>query len=74
MNNIIEKYEIEDCVFESEIYIALNNSFIFKTYILLHKAFKELDSEIFDGIEIDKPLMIYANKHDCETMNIYAFE
>ena len=74
LKNLLEKYEIEDYIIDSDIYQALNNSFKFKTYILLHKAIDELGIKILDGIEIEKPLMIYGNEHDCEPINIYAFE
>ncbi|WP_262885916.1 hypothetical protein [Algibacter sp. L1A34] len=40
----------------------------------MHKAFDELGIRILDGIEIEKPIMIYGNEHDCEPINIYAFE
>ncbi|WP_370390457.1 hypothetical protein [uncultured Winogradskyella sp.] len=74
LNNVLEKFEIDDYIIESDIYQALNNSFKFKTYIILHKAFDELGIKILDGIEIEKPVMIYGNEHDCEPINIYAFE
>ncbi len=74
LNDIVEQYEIEDCIFESEIYQALKNAYIFKTYILLHKAFDELGTKLLDGIEIIKPLMVYGCEHDCEVINIYVFE
>tara|TARA_R110001583_G_scaffold60219_14_gene179049 strand:- start:129 stop:860 length:732 start_codon:yes stop_codon:yes gene_type:complete len=73
-NNIAEKYEIDDCIYESDIYEALKNAYIFKTYILLHKAFDSLGITLFDGIEIEKPFMIYGNEHDCEPISIYSFE
>jgi hypothetical protein len=74
LNSVLEKYGIEDYIIESDIYQALNNSFKFTTYILLHKAFEELGTKFLDGIEIEKPLMIYGNEHDCEPINIYVFE
>lgn len=74
LNNVLEKFEIDDYIIESDIYQALNNSFKFKTYILLHKAFDELGIKILDGIDIEKPVMVYGNEHDCEPINIYAFE
>ncbi len=74
LNSVLEKLEIDDYIIESDIYQSLNNSFKFKTYILLHKAFDELGIKIFDGIEIEKPIMIYGNEHDCEPINIYALE
>lgn len=73
-NNIIEQYEIDDYIFESDLYLALKDAYIFKTYILLHKAFDELGFKIFDGIEIEKPLMVYGNQHDCEPISVYMFE
>ncbi|GFD92839.1 hypothetical protein KUL156_49140 [Alteromonas sp. KUL156] len=73
-NNTIEQYGIDDYIFESDIYLALKDAYIFKTYILLHKAFDGLGNKIFDGIEIEKPLMIYGSEHDCEAINIYMFE
>lgn len=74
LNNVLEKFEIDDYIMESDIYQSLSNSFKFKTYILLHKAFNELGIKILDGIDIEKPVMIYGNEHDCEPINIYAFE
>lgn len=74
LNDVLEKFELGDYIIESNIYQALNNSFKLKTYIILHKAFDELGIKILDGIEIEKPVMIYANEHDCEPVNIYAFE
>ncbi len=74
LNRIIEKYEIDNYILASDIYLALNDAYRFKTYCLLHKAFDALGIEIFDGIDIEKPLMIYGNEHDCETISLYAFE
>lgn len=74
INKILEDLDIYDQVWDTELYQGLLNSIKFKTYLLLHKAFNEIEMKAFDGIEIEKPLMIYGNEHDCESINIYAFE
>lgn len=72
--SILEEFEIDDLIMETDIYQALHNAYIFKTYILLHKAFDQLGITLLDGIEIEKPVMVYGNEHDCEQMSIYVFE
>ncbi|MFV9482310.1 hypothetical protein ACNI3T_00655 [Christiangramia sp. ASW11-125] len=74
LENTIEKFEVDDYVFDSGTYQALRNSIIYKTYILLHKALNNLGPEIFNGLNIKKPLMIYGNEHDCEPISIYVLE
>lgn len=74
INEILEEMDIYDQVWDTELYQGLLNSVKFKTYLLLNKAFDEIGVQAFDGIEIEKPLMIYGNEHDCESINIYAFE
>jgi hypothetical protein len=74
LNEILEDLDIYDQVYETELYKSLQNSVKFKTYLLLNKAFDEIGIKAFDGIEIEKPLMIYGNEHDCESINIYAYE
>ncbi len=74
INDILEELDIYDIVWSTELYQYLLNSLKFKTYLLLHKAFDQIGIKEFNGIEIEKPLMIYGNEHDCEAINIYAYE
>ena len=74
INEILEDLDIYDQVCETKLYQNLLNCVKFKTYLLLNKAFNEIGINAFDGIEIEKPLMIYGNEHDCESINIYAYE
>ncbi len=70
----LEETEIFDDIFESDFYQNIRNSYIFKTYLLLNKAFSENKKELFNGLNIKKPLFIYGNEHDCEKINIYSYE
>ena len=70
----LEEADIYDDIFETDFYQNIRNCFIYKTYILLNKAFKQIESEIFKDLDIKKPLFIYGNEHDCEYMNIYCYE
>ena len=45
-----------------------------KAYILLHEVFKEIGDELFKRLPVKKPLFIYGNEHDCESMNIFVYE
>ena len=74
LNEILEDLDVFDQLMETKMYQHLLKSYIYKTYILLHKAFEQIDINNFKGIEIEKPLYIYGNEHDCEKMNIYVFE
>lgn len=73
-DKLVEEYEIEDVVFDSNAYQALKDAYTFKTYILINKALDDLGAEILKGIKVDKPLIIYGNEHDCEPISIYIFE
>ena len=73
-NEILEGLDIYFQVWETELYQSLLNTIRFKTYLFLHDAFDQIGIKAFKGIEIEKPLMIYGNEHDCEPINIYAFE
>ena len=70
----LEEAEIYDDVFETEFYQNLRNCYIFKTYLFLNQAFNIVEAELFSGLNIKKPLLVYGNEHDCEKMNIYCYE
>ena len=74
IKEILEDLDLDQLIWESELYQNLQNSVKFKTYLLLNKAFEEIGVESFKGIEIEKPLMIYGNEHDCEPINIFSYE
>lgn len=74
LNEILEENEVFDQILDTDLYQNLSNSLKFKTYLLVHEAFKQLGIEIFNGIEIKIPLYIYGNEHDCEAINIFVFE
>jgi hypothetical protein len=74
LNKVLDELDIFDEIWETTLYQSLLNSIKYKTYLLLHEAFDQIGIKAFNGIEIEKPLMIYGNEHDCESINIYAFE
>ena len=72
--NLLEEVNIYDEIFETELFQSIRNCLISKTYILLNKALKLVEIEIFENLNIKKPLFIYGNEHDCEYTNIYCLE
>lgn len=74
LDEILEDLDIYDEVWDSTLYQGLLNSVKFKTYLFLNEAFDQIGIESFKGIEIEKPLFIYGNEHDCEAINIFVFE
>lgn len=74
LNQILEDLDVYDSILDTEFYQNLSDSIKFKTYLLLHEAFNQIGIEAFKGIEIEKPLFIYGNEHDCEAINIFIFE
>jgi len=72
--NYVEEHEVEDFIFESRGYKHIKNSVLLFTYIIVHEVFEDFGSKIFREINRKKTLMIYGNEHDCESINIYAFE
>ena len=74
LEKYLEEAEIFDDIFETDFYQNLRNSYIYKTYLLMNKAFKQNQGELFSGLNIKKPLFIYGNEHDCEKINIYSYE
>jgi len=73
-NDVLEELEIWDDIVETDFYKNIENSYRLKTNLILHDAFDNIGLEAFQGIDIKKPLSIYGNEHDCEAINIYAFE
>lgn len=74
LNELIEQYEIDDIIYDSEIYEAISRAYQYRTYILLNKALNELGPELFDGMNIKTPFMIYGHQHGCKQVSIYVFE
>lgn len=74
LNEILEDLDIFDQILDTEFYQTLQKSIKFKTYLLLHEAFNQIGIEVFNGINIQFPLYIYGNEHDCEAINICVFE
>jgi len=77
-----DKTFIENTLFNIDTYGEISSSNLFKntiatikykTYLLLNQSFNELPVDVFDGIPIEKPLMIYGNEHDCEPINIFCY-
>lgn len=73
-NTHLEELELMDIVWYATIYQGLKNAYRYKTSLLLFEAFEQIPLEAFSGIPIQLPLLIYANEHDCEQMNVYAYE
>lgn len=73
LNEQLEDLDVFDALATTDTYNYLLNSYLFKTYLLLFKAFDNIMIEEFEGINIEKPLFIYGNEHDCEPMNIYIY-
>ncbi|NJB36626.1 MULTISPECIES: hypothetical protein [Flavobacteriaceae] len=72
-DQILDELNIFYQIIDTELYHNLSDSYRYKTYLFLYETFDELSIEIFEGIPIEKPLMIYGNEHDLEAINIYAF-
>lgn len=70
----IEDLELDNCVLSSEIYTNLSEMYIYQTYLLLHETLEEVGEELFTGIDIEKPLMIYGNEHDCGAISVFVYE
>jgi hypothetical protein len=71
---IVEEVGLDNYIFDSELYDSLSNMYRYKTYLLLHFAFKDIDLDVFKGIKIKKPFYVFANEHDCEVSNIFIFD
>ena len=74
LEECLEEAEIFHDVFETDFYQSLRNSYIYKTYLLLNKAFELNKGELFNGLDIKKPLFIYGHEHDCEKINVFCYE
>lgn len=73
-NSILESLELDNYILETNFYECLAESYKYKIYLLLNKAFEQIREEEFNTINIKKPLYIYANEHDCPPINIYIFD
>lgn len=74
LERLLDELELSDMLMNSEIYDALNQSYHFKTFLLLHEAFNRISLSVFQGIPIKLPLFIYGNEHDCSEMNVFIYE
>ena len=74
LEEYLEEAKIYDDVSETDFYQNLRNCYIFKTYLLLNKAFKLNQEELFSDLDIKKPLFVYGNQHDGEKINIFCYE
>nr|WP_294932775.1 hypothetical protein [uncultured Flavobacterium sp.] len=72
-NSILENLEVDNYILETDFYQFLVESYKYKIYLLLNKAFEQITEEEINLINIKKPLYIYANEHDCPPINIYLF-
>jgi hypothetical protein len=70
---MIEKLELDNYISSSNFYECLKESYKYKIYLLLSQAFNQIGIEVFDGINVKKPLYIYGKEHDCEAINIITF-
>lgn len=73
LQDSLEKANIFDETFDTEIFQCIKKSYIYKTYLLLNKAFELNKDKLFADLEIKKPLHIYGHEHDCEKINIYCY-
>lgn len=73
-NSILEELELDNYIMDSIFYESLTQVYIYKVFLLLNKTFQQLESNIFEGINIHRPFYIYGNEHDCEASNIYVFK
>ncbi|TCN56440.1 hypothetical protein D0809_15000 [Flavobacterium circumlabens] len=73
-NSILEELELDNYLLDSTFYESLTQVYIYKVFLLLNKTFQQLESKIFEGINIHRPFYIYGNEHDCEASNIYVFK
>lgn len=73
-NSILENLEVDNYILETNFYKCLVESYKYKIYLLLNKAFEQITEEEFNVINIKKALYIYANEHDCPPINIYVFD
>jgi hypothetical protein len=74
LTECLEDAELLDDLADTDFYRSLENCYVFKTYLLLHRAFEMTGDELFGSLDIQKPLYIYGNQHDCETINIYCYD
>jgi hypothetical protein len=73
-NSILENLEVDNYILETNFYQCLVESYKYKIYLLLNKAFEQISEEEINLINIKKPLYIYANEHDCPPINIFVFD
>jgi hypothetical protein len=55
---IVEEVGLDNYIFDSELYDSLSNMYRYKTYLLLHFAFKDIDLDVFKGIKIKKTIYV----------------
>jgi predicted DNA-binding protein len=70
---ILENLDLENYISFSNFYECLQESYKYKIYLLLNKAFNQIGIEVFDGIDVKKPLYIYGNERNCESINIIIY-
>lgn len=73
-NSILEELELDNYLMDSIFYESLTQVYIYKVFLLLNKTFQQLESNIFEVINIHRPFYIFGNEHDCEASNIYTFK
>ncbi|TCI93639.1 hypothetical protein [Tenacibaculum sp. M341] len=74
LEECLEEAEIFDDIFDTDFFQSLRNSYIYKTYLLLNKAFEQNKTKLFNGLDFKKPLSIYGHEHDCEKINVFCYE
>ncbi len=73
LEECLEEMDIMYDIFDTHFHQCIRNAYIYKTYLLLNKAFQMNEKELFSNLDIQKPLFIYGHEHDCEKMNIYCY-
>lgn len=74
LEELLEQANIFNEIFDTIFFQSIRNCSLYKTYIILNKALKSIENEIFENLDLKKPLFIYGNEHGCEYTNIFCYE
>lgn len=73
LNKFLEELDF-DAFYNTNYFETLLQFYKYKVFYLLHKSIDIIGIDLFDGINIEKPLFLYGNEKGCEPISIYVFE